>query len=222
MTLGNNKHGRWTRLIGEANRLVQAARQLDRQGLPWEPWELDALRELYPVLTNPELAELFGRSQGAVKRAGLTISVRRKFPEVADRAAREAQASPGTRATQFRKGNVPHDWKPIGTEVVNSYGYRRRKVRDGCKPAVYNWEFVHILEWERHNGPVPAGHKVVFRDGDKTNTDIENLELVSNAEMMRRNTLHRYGPEIAGVIQLKGVLIRKINHQRKKRNEERH
>lgn len=36
--------------------------------------------------------------------------------------------------------------------------------------------------------PVPAKHNVIFRDGDVNNIAIENLELVSNKDLMRRNS----------------------------------
>lgn len=217
--LGNNRHGRWTRLIGAANGLVQAARRLDRQDLPWERWEIDALLDLYPVLTNPELAELFGRSQAAVKRAGFTAGVRRKLPEVVERAARQAQASPNTKATQFRKGNVPHGWQPIGTEVIDCDGYRKRKIRDGCQPATYNWEFVHVLLWIEHHGPIPPGHVVRFRNGDKGDIRIDNLELLSYADNMRRNTRHRYPEPINHLISLQAAITRRVNNLRKKAHE---
>jgi hypothetical protein len=59
---------------------------------------------------------------------------------------------------------------------------------------------------------------LTFRDGDKTNLSIENLELITRAELMRRNSIHNYGPEIAQLGQLKGALLRQI--RRKSKNEE--
>ncbi len=44
---------------------------------------------------------------------------------------------------------------------------------------------VHVVEWERHNGPVPPGFQLHHRDGDKQNNDIANLELVSFADHKR-------------------------------------
>ena len=36
----------------------------------------------------------------------------------------------------------------------------------------------HVVEWEGHNGPVPAGYQVHHRDEDKQNNAIDNLILV--------------------------------------------
>jgi hypothetical protein len=38
----------------------------------------------------------------------------------------------------------------------------------------------HVLEWERHHGPVPDGYEVHHKDLDKQNNDISNLELVDD------------------------------------------
>ncbi|MGH8431787.1 MAG: HNH endonuclease signature motif containing protein, partial [Solimonas sp.] len=71
---------------------------------------------------------------------------------------------------------------------------------------------VHRLLWEEHFGPIPAGHTVVFRNRDKTNTRIDNLELITRAELMRRNSYHNnYPKEIGRVIQLRGQIVRQIN-----------
>lgn len=46
----------------------------------------------------------------------------------------------------------------------------------------------------------------------------DRLELVTRAENMARNTLHRYPKEVAQLIQLRGALNRKINARTKDRS----
>lgn len=83
----------------------------------------------------------------------------------------------------------------------------------------HDWRMVHHLVWEQHTGrPVPEGHALVFRDGNPLNVDLDNLEQVTRAELMRRNTIHRLPEELADVCRLKGVLTRVINN-RSQRNE---
>ena len=69
--------------------------------------------------------------------------------------------------------------------------------------------------WERAHGAIPAGHAVVFRPGRfTTNPDAiteDGLELVTRAELMRRNTIHNYPPELARLVQLKGAITRQVN-----------
>nr|WP_288356107.1 HNH endonuclease signature motif containing protein [uncultured Pseudomonas sp.] len=84
-------------------------------------------------------------------------------------------------------------------------GYLQRKVTDTGYPP-RDWKGVHILLWEEAHGPVPSGHCLAFRDGNKRNITLENLELITRAERMRRNTIHRYPPELKGAIRTLGRL----------------
>ena len=84
--------------------------------------------------------------------------------------------------TQFKKGYKPHNYMQVGTERVNGNGYVDIKIEDPNK-----WRGKHILIWEKHNGPVPEGHVIIFGDGDKRNFDINNLLLVSRKQLARLN-----------------------------------
>lgn len=106
------------------------------------------------------------------------------------------------------------NYKPIGTERISKDGYLERKIHDGM-PFQSRWRAVHIVRWEEINGPLPKGHALVFRDGNKANTDPSNMELISRADLMRRNTVHNLPKELAEVIQLKGALQRQINKRGK-------
>lgn len=44
---------------------------------------------------------------------------------------------------------------------------------------------IHILEWERLNGPKPKGHDIHHRDGNKGNWAISNLELLTKQDHQR-------------------------------------
>lgn len=121
--------------------------------------------------------------------------------------------NPGGRSaeTRFKKGMKPHTWQPIGTERISKDGYLQRKVADTGE-KLKDWVYVHILLWqEHHKKDLPKGHAIVFKDGDKTNIVIENLECLSRAELMKRNSVHRFPKELIKLIHLRGVINRKIN-----------
>lgn len=85
------------------------------------------------------------------------------------------------RATQFKKGQKPPNEFPVGTIRVATDGYKiRKKQMEGTQWE--RWEFLHRAIWEEHNGPIPEGMMVSFRDGDKLNCSIDNLMLVTKAE----------------------------------------
>lgn len=92
----------------------------------------------------------------------------------------------------FKKGNMPSDYRPVGSERVNVYGYIEVKVADPNK-----WKLKHRVVWESVNGKIPDGHIVIFRDNDKTNTDITNLLLIKRGAnvIMNHEGLCRYSGE---------------------------
>jgi hypothetical protein len=195
------------------------------------------LELLYEGASTEKLAEYFGRpvvqvlakanSMGLHKNreymAGLAEASRLRiagapyrYPKghvPANKGLRRPGYAPGRmRETQFKKGGASHyKWMPVGAERLIE-GYRYRKVSDVRNvPYTVNWKLVHVLSWESLHGPVPPGHAVVFKNGDKADTRDENLELVTRAELMRRNSIHNLPRPLAQVIQLRGVLVRQIN-----------
>jgi len=116
--------------------------------------------------------------------------------------------------TQFKKGHKSHTWLPIGTERMSNEGYLQRKVSD---TGVTRRDYVpvHHIIWREAGFDIPKGHRLTFKDGNKQNIVLANLELVTIAEMMRRNSFHKYGKEIAGLVQLRGALTRQINRRKK-------
>jgi hypothetical protein len=123
--------------------------------------------------------------------------------------------------TQFKKGRPAqacHNYVPIGTE---KYMPKRkclvRKVTDDpTLVPVMRWKPVHRLVWEAANGPVPAGHFVRFKQGQKTlvaaEITLDRLELVDTATNMQRNSFrNNYPPEVGQAIQARGLLNRAIN-----------
>lgn len=115
--------------------------------------------------------------------------------------------------TEFKKGQRPHNYMPVGSERVNTYGYHDIKVADPNK-----WRAKHILLWEAHNGPVPAGHKLIFGDGDKNNISLDNIILVSNSQMavLNKFNLIQKDTELTKTALIVADIKRKINERKKK------
>jgi len=129
---------------------------------------------------------------------------------------------------QFKKGQVPQNHLPIGTLQQDNYGYWRIKVREplpGEATGTGNtksWPLYNRWLWEQHKGPIPPTHLVIFKDGKREHCVIENLELLSMADNARRNKMWgRLPQELAEVIQLQGVLKRKIRSLSGKEQDQR-
>lgn len=123
--------------------------------------------------------------------------------------------------TQFKKGGrtgaAVDLYKPIGTERVTKDGYLQLKVNDDL-PIHKRWEMVHRIVWVEHNGPIPKGHNIIFKDGNKLNFEIENLECVSRADWIKRHTLHNYPEPLKAMIHQLAGFRRKLNKHAKKQN----
>jgi hypothetical protein len=113
--------------------------------------------------------------------------------------------------TMFKKGLKPHNTKPKGTKSI-------RKDKSGI-PYLYikmsdsNWVLYHRFIWEKHNGKIPKGYRIHFKDKNTMNCDIDNLILLSGKESMALNTIQRYTPELIEVIKVSKKLIKKINQK---------
>lgn len=92
---------------------------------------------------------------------------------------------PGMEETQFKKGNRPVNFRPVGSERVNVYGYVEIKIAD---PRT--WRLKHQVVYEQHNGPIPKKHAVIFGDGNNRNFEPTNLILVSRKQLVRLNQHH--------------------------------
>lgn len=93
--------------------------------------------------------------------------------------------------TMFKEGNVPHNTLPIGTEKMLADGYIWVKVDNvpRAKKQV-NWKQKHRMIWEEAHGPIPKGHVVIFLDGDRTNTVLDNLAMIPQKVLSRLNQGH--------------------------------
>jgi hypothetical protein len=123
--------------------------------------------------------------------------------------------------TEFKKGQVPKNWVPVGTEVIRGDGYKYIKISDirGAKyPCITNWKQKHLLNWEKVNGPVPKGHCLIFLDGNKLNTDIDNLAIITYSQrlIMCRNHLIYDDPELTKAAINVAKVIDATNKKKKK------
>lgn len=90
----------------------------------------------------------------------------------------------------FKKGGIPGNLKPLGAErICSKDGFVLVKIaeKNPYTEALTRYKHKHIVVWEQTHGPAPEGMVIAFRDGDKMNCDINNLMLISRAELLRLN-----------------------------------
>lgn len=107
--------------------------------------------------------------------------------------------------TMFRKGNKPHNTRTNGEERITKDGYIEVKIQDGV------WKLKHRIIWEANKEPIPEGQNIVFKDRNPLNCEIANLEMISNQELMERNTMHRFPENLKKLIRTYTSFNRQLN-----------
>lgn len=189
--------------------------------------QIELIAKLYPDHTNSELAAQFNLPLYSVKNLATRLGLR-KTSEHMQTTAKRSQfkkghatwnkgkphpAHPNTVKHQFKKGSRPHNWQPIGS-IRSNDGYLEKKITD-TGSTLHDYQALHHIAWIEAYGPIPDDHCVIFRDGNRENFEPENLECISRAELMRRNTIYNYPPDVVSSIRaLAGFkrIIRKVQN----------
>jgi len=201
----------------------------------WTKQELATLRAMYADTKTENLAALMGCTERAIYKAAGKLGLKKSAAYLASPDAcrlrrgqhvgTATQFKPGqepwnkgmhhttggrSSETRFKPGNKPHTWRPLGHERLTKEGYLQRKMADtGCTRKDY--VPVHHLAWKEAGREIPPGYALTFRDGNKRNFALENLDLVTRADLLLRNSYHNYPKDVVQAIQLRGALNRKIN-----------
>lgn len=99
--------------------------------------------------------------------------------------------------TWFKKGHITHNRVSVGTEIIDSDGYRKVKI---AEPNV--WKFKHRLVWEQNRGEIPAGKMITFINGDRKDCRIENLILIDQQinSLLNKINVKARSPELVAVV----------------------
>ena len=215
---------------------------------PYSAHEEQIMRRHYPHWKAAEVARALGRSERSVHRKASAMGLRKTAAFYASWASGRLVAAqtdprligkrfkpghatwnkgrPGTtglhpncRPTQFKPGQKPHTWVPVGSYRINTHKSTprlERKTSETPGPNHLRWEPVARLVWEEQHGPVPAGHIVVFDPPHAATTVLEHITVdklacISRAENALRNSSWRRDPQVAKLIQLKGAINRQAN-----------
>ncbi|WP_126244357.1 HNH endonuclease signature motif containing protein [Chitinophaga rhizosphaerae] len=202
------------------------------------PEEDDFLRKNYLTVPAKRMSILLGRSESAARQRMALLGLVAP-PEVIERFRKESQFKKGQ--VSFNKGRKQSEYcSPEG--IARSAKNRFKKgqlppntlydmaitVRNDKRGVPYKfirvsqsvWIPLQRYVWEKENGPLARGLKVIFKNGDTMDYRPENLEAVSCRELMQRNSVHNLPKPIVQTVQLRGVLNRQINKRIKQLKDE--
>ena len=86
----------------------------------------------------------------------------------------------------LKKEIHPLNHRSVGYERITVDGYVEVKV---AEPNVF--ELKHRQIWEQQHGKIPDNHVLVFKNMNKQDCQLENLMLISRAELVRLNQSYR-------------------------------
>ncbi len=182
----------------------------------WSEEEVAVLVEHYPHRSTKEVAELLNKT---VKQCYCKANLLRLFktPAYLETASsgRIRNSNIGTQfpkgntpwnkgmkglkiggeQTQFKKGTIPPNHRPVGSTRIDEEGYTYIKIAEPRK-----WVLLHRHIFEQEYGKINRNEVIVFRDKNRTNFEINNLEKISMSENMERNRITKYPIEIQETI----------------------
>ena len=149
---------------------------------------IDFLREIAPGKTYKEVVEIFNKKydlEMTTKKLSSLLG-RKKIKTGTAGCFRKGfipwnkgkKGYMGANKTSFKKSNKPKNWRPVGSERIDSNEYTLIKVAEPNK-----WVFKHRMIYEQKYGEIPKGAVIIFADGNKNNLNIDNLLCVTRDEL---------------------------------------
>lgn len=215
---------------------------------PWTAAELRQLVARYPHEPTARLAIELGRCVSSIYTKAFTLGLHKtaeyldspaacrlrrgdnvgrafryqKGHVPANKGLRRPGWGPGRmRETQFKPGQCPPNRDPefyvLGALRVNADGYIDMRV--SFDKGARGWRALHRILWEDAHGPVPNGYALCFKNGERLDVELANLELVHRADLLRRNSVQNLPPALRSAIQLLGHVKRRIRERGETRTE---
>lgn len=158
----------------------------NNRAIPYSDAELQWVEDNQEGISRKELAEKFNAEfdrtlsgdnlGGLCKRKGWNNGLDTRFHEDQVSWNKGTKGLTSRNRTTFKKGQLPHNHKPVGHEYKTVDGYIMIKT---AEPKTF--ELKHRYVWRLANGEIPKGHVIRFLDNDRTNCAIDNLMCVPMA-----------------------------------------
>lgn len=205
----------------------------------WTDAEMWRLIALHPDMSNAQLVTRVGHPYSSISQMAIALGLHKspeylstipartgmlqagrpfRFPKgnVPWTAGRKGWTAGGRAAeTRFKKGHFPANRDPdfyvIGALRVNTDGYIDMRV--SFERGALGWRALHRILWQDAHGPIPKGFAVRFKDGDRLNVELDNLDLLSRGDLLRRNSIHNFPPVLRSTINALGRLKRRIREK---------
>lgn len=156
----------------------------------WTDEQQQYLVDNYKKCGDKELAEIFNKKWKKKKGWSLKhIEKKRKYLKLKRTAAELRSIKDKAIAKGVYRNGLVKTWDKLGRSPEGTIHFHKHSTGYRFPVIKVNGRFV---QWARHTwiknyGAIPKQMKVAFKDGNTRNMVLENLELVTCAEMARRN-----------------------------------
>jgi hypothetical protein len=203
--------------------------------MKWKPHEIELLKQHYSDSNIHELMQMLNKTSGAIYNQAY-LNKLKKSPEYEEKRRLQdikniskntssrfqkgnkpwnkgVKGFMGANVTSFKKGNKPHNTRKVGdTRIDGKDMFLLIKVADK------QWIRKEILIWESVHGKIPKGHVVRVKNPLLDKYDINNLMIITHAENMLLNTIHRHPKELQQAIRTLKKLKKAIKKYGTKQN----
>jgi hypothetical protein len=201
--------------------------------MKWKQHEIELLKQHYSNSTIHELMQLLNKTSGAIYNQAYLNKLKKSLKYEENRRLQDIENLKKNTLTRFKKGQTPWNKNVKGYMGDNATSFKKgqlphntrsegetRKDKEGfvlVKIAHRKWIRKHRIIWEQSNGEIPKGYLIRIKDGNKENYSLDNMELITRADNMLLNTVHRFPTELKQTIKLLKKLKKKINEKQDSR-----
>lgn len=157
----------------------------------WTDEQIDFLRANFHKIGDLELSEIFTRkwpkqkgwTKKHIEKKRRYLNLKRTKEQIRKIHLRNVEAG------RFKICAIKR-WDKCGRSKEGEIRFWRQNPCRSIPMIKVNGQYIFWARytWEQNHGPIPKGMNVVFKDNNPRNMEISNLELITDAELSRRNS----------------------------------
>jgi len=172
-----------------------------KRGIPheWTPEEIEMLKARYPNESSEDIAASMGLTYKQVYSKAKALALEKSDEYLNRMKELRNERFFAHRYPGFKPGHIPVNKNrkcpqmshpngrkvPIGSTHI-SCGFIYKKISDTGNYA-RDWQRAHHTEWLAAGREIEEGCVLVFNDGDRSNITLDNLSMITRAELLMRN-----------------------------------
>lgn len=144
----------------------------------WTDADKETLSENFQTHTCKQIAAMIGCTEAAVKKMRKALGIKKTKESLS-----KIYSRPNT--GQFSKGTLPKN--TLQDQAITERKDAKGNVYKWIRISLGKWQPLHIYNWIAAGNTITPGHVLAFKNGNTCDPDVNNLELISRSENLKRN-----------------------------------